>query len=780
VKLPEPSAVCAEKGASDDAPAHGYPVGSTVVHYQGTKEKGCETRVTVTDEVAPVLTCSGLPVVVLPSPGASVASPLPTAKDVCSSKVTLTASPAKLDTRGSVPVTYTATDASGNKSVCNEKITVRNGFAVELRLAHAAIVTSGTAAVVLWDTPPGSDADEYRVERASSTSGPWKALGTVPVGTTSWSDPDLGGLAAFYRVVTQVKGVDGGTSPPLRVLAVTASEYDLGVQPIPGFDMPADAPSGSPETMSAPIIGYVRYPTKLSDGPYPVALLLHGNHGNCRPPDWDSTGTVGPDDACFISNDNTCPSGYTPTPNAQGLLSLAETLAAHGYVVSSVDANAVNCRQQSLYGREDGFIGQRTELLIEHLRRWRTWSTTGAAPFGSLFAGEVDMAHAVLFGHSRGAEAVAEVPQTFATATDVAGITLSSVFALAPTNFDDPQPGTLPFATLVPICDGDVYTYTGVQLYDRRLRQTGTRGPGVQFFMGHADHDHFNTEWVFDDDTIYVTSCDAGQLDTAAFQQRTLEVLVGTWLDEIVPPGAALEPFMHAVGAVPPSIASYAAGMFPLDLRRSYSSTSLTLVDSFEESASLGPDLLGGAYASMGGFADATPLVCSGVSTPACDAYYSAISTGWPHYNVFDSPPWRSAVALDWDSSSAVITANLAAGTGTFDASKYAALSLRVASRVAPTNTDGPGAPVDFEIALVDAGGHRGASLASAVTSVENLYASPYPRAVLQTVRLALPGLAAASSPAVDLHHLEQIEIATSATGQASGSILVTDVEFAQ
>jgi hypothetical protein len=780
VKLPAASAVCGSKASSDDAPAKGYAIGATEVHYTSPGATACTTRVTVTDKAPPTLTCSGLPGVILQAPGDSVVAPLPSATDLCSEKVTVTASPPKLGVHGSVPVTYTATDASGNSATCKGSVTVENGFAAtDLRLAHAEIVGSATSVIILWDTPADSDADHYRVERATSTTGPWTALATVPLATTMYTDASIGGPVAFYRVVTQVAGADGGASEPIRALAITASQYDLGVLPVPGLNMPANMSSGTVATMSTPIVGYVEYPTELSGGPYPLALLLHGNHGNCRPPDWDSTGTnPNLDDDCVITNDNTCPTGYTQTPNAQGLLGLGQTLASRGYVVASVDANAINCREDSTDG---GYINARSELLIQHLREWRTWSTASAAPFAALFMGHVDMGHVVLFGHSRGAEAVAEVPQTFATSTDVAGIELAAIFSLAPTNFDDSQPGVLPFATLVPTCDGDVFTYTGVQLYDRRLRLGATKGSAVQFFMDHADHDHFNTEWVFDDNAIYLSSCTQGQVDIAAMQPRVLEVLVGTWVDEIVPSGATLEPFMHAVGDMPPSIAAYTAGMFPLDLRRSYSSPSLLEIDNFE-SGTLTTDLLGGTYTSTGGFTDGDPAVCTGVSATPCNVTYEAEEEnfGWPHYNPANSPPERSAVALDWDLGTGVLVANLASGTGSFDASSYAALSLRVASRPAPTNTNAAGAPVDFEIAIVDASGHRASSLASQVTTIPNLYVSSYPRAVLQTVRLALPGLASSATPAVDLHHLQSIQLATSATGQASGSILVTDVEFAE
>jgi hypothetical protein len=147
----------------------------------------------------------------------------------------------------------------------------------------------------------------------------------------------------------------------------------------------------------------VRHPADLSGGPYPLALLLHGNHGNCRRSSYDFSGSnPALDDACVTTNTGACPGGARPSPNAEGLAALAETLAAHGYVVASVDANAVNCRDLQRGSRPDGFIGQRAQMLVEHLRRWRSFaSAEGAEPFAQAFSGHVDLGRVALFGHGQ-------------------------------------------------------------------------------------------------------------------------------------------------------------------------------------------------------------------------------------------------------------------------------------------------------------------------------------------------------------------------------------------
>lgn len=772
---------CAWQG---DTPSAGFPVGVTTVRFRAGDGASCSTRVTVTDVTAPSLSCADLPRVLRASRDPTP-TPVPSATDTCTAHVAVTAEPSQLTDRGSVAVTFTATDAGGNHASCAATLEVRNAFApAGLRVAHAALSDAGTAVTLVWDHPPDSDATGYRVERAPAPTGPWTAVADTDAHATRYVEALLPDAQDFYRVVALVDDADGGATAPVRALGLAAVEYDLGVQPVPGLSLAANAMSGTPSTRSAPLHAIVRHPSDLTAGPFPLVLLMHGNHGNCRPGNYDYDGS-NPyrDDVCTVTNTGACRSG-TPTPNAAGLAYLAETLAAHGYIAVSVDANALNCRDGARGARADGYIAQRAQLLIEHLRRWRAWNAAPADPFDARFVGRVDLGRVGLFGHSRGAEAVAEVPQTLAASEDVDGITLGAVFSLAPTSFDAPQAGTVPFATLVPVCDGDVYTYNGVQLYDRTLRHDGDAAPSVQIFMARADHDYFSTEWRFDDNATGIASCSAGILDGPEVQQAVLEATVAAWFDGTLPEGASLEPWLRAVGDVPPGIELHSGAETPLDLRRSYSAPRVARIADFA-GADATHDLLGGLYGSSGGFAPMSPAVCTGVSARACDAVYSVmepegpVSVVWPHHDPLAGLPRRSAMALDWSAPDATLTLDLAADEGTFDASAFRALSLRVASRASVLN---PPELVsrDFEVRLVDADGRRGVARASEVVTVPHLYPSRLRRAVLQTVRFTLDGLAARATPALDLHRLRRVEVGFSVDGHASGSMLIDDVEFSE
>lgn len=776
--VPSPANSCAEHPATGDAPAQGFPLGVTEVRYRADTGS-CSTRVTVTDTEAPTLSCEGIGPAFVTVRGEPATPPLPRAADRCADHVAVTANPATLVEAATV--TFTATDPSGNRGTCTARVEVRTGLAATgLRVAHAAIVDGGTAVTLVWDHFEDDGATAYRVERGASPTGPWEAAADVPTNAPRVTFDPLPADRVFVRVVTVVDGRDAGVTAPVRALAVAATSYDLGVQPIPDFVLPANAAARTPEARGAPLHAIVRHPNDLANGPYPLALLLHGNHGNCRRSNYDPSGTnPARDDTCVTTNTGACPSGADPAPSAEGLAGLAETLAAHGFVVASVDANAVNCRDLQRATRADGFIAQRARLLIEHLRRWRAFaSPEGAAPFDAAFAGHVDLTRVALFGHSRGAEAVAAVPDALASADDVDGVAVASVFSLAPTNFDNPQPGAVPFATLVPVCDGDVFTYDGVQLYDRTLRHEGDAAPAAQLFFHHLNHNYANAEWRFDDNAFGVPSCAQGELTDPDAERRALEVVVSAWFDGTVPEGASLEPWLRASGDVPPGVVAWADLGFPFDLRRSYAGARVARVDDFAD-ADRARNLLGGTWQATGGFMPETPAVCTGSSSPACDRTFtvnippSPIRFGWPHANPLGPSPARAALALEW-TGDGVFASDLGDG---FDASGFHALSLRLASRATALNS-GQATPNDLEVRLVDANGRRASARVSEVATVPHLYRSQYARAVLQTARFTLAGMAARTTPPLDLARLRAVELATSPMRQ--GSVLVTDVEFSE
>jgi len=258
-----------------------------------------------------------------------------------------------------------------------------------------------------------------------------------------------------------------GTGP----LAVTSAEYKFTGLLVPGIAYPVD------------VWAVTWYPTDISGGPFPLVLFLHGNHGICRSGGFDDCSVDPP----------ICGPGSVPTPNHRGYDYIAEQLASWGYVVASINANAINCR--------DGGIPERGRLVQEHLRRWIAWNQPGgAAPFGTLFSGRVDLERVGLMGHSRGGEGVRAAYQyNLAGGSPVA---IRAVFEIGPVDFGvfgiNPifDANDVSFSVLLPYCDSDVSDLDGMRVYDRSQRYLEVEPkPKAQQMIWGANHNFFNSEW---------------------------------------------------------------------------------------------------------------------------------------------------------------------------------------------------------------------------------------------------------------------------------------------
>ena len=98
--------------------------------------------------------------------------------------------------------------------------------------------------------------------------------------------------------------------------------------------------TGASASSKLPINGRVWYPD--GDGPFPLVLIVHGNHD---PHDYSDPGY-----------------GY-----------LGEQLASRGFILVSVDENFIN---GDLRGENDG----RAWLLLKHLERWKQWNDSVGRP----------------------------------------------------------------------------------------------------------------------------------------------------------------------------------------------------------------------------------------------------------------------------------------------------------------------------------------------------------------------------------------------------------------
>ena len=186
------------------------------------------------------------------------------------------------------------------------------------------------------------------------------------------------------------------------------------------------------------------------DGPFPLALIVHGNHA---------------------MEDFSDP----------GYAYLGELLASRGIILASVDENFLNSSFSAGVNLLDDRPGLKKEndargwLLLEHLAQWRDWNADPAHPFH----GRVDMDRVALIGHSRGGEAVgiaaafnalSRYPDDATLEFDY-GFNLRGVIAIAPVDgqYQPREQGTpvddVNYFTIHGSMDGDVQSFEGVAQY---------------------------------------------------------------------------------------------------------------------------------------------------------------------------------------------------------------------------------------------------------------------------------------------------------------------------
>jgi len=214
----------------------------------------------------------------------------------------------------------------------------------------------------------------------------------------------------------------------------------------------------------APINGRVWYPD--GPGPWPLALIVHGNH-NYR--EFSDPGY-----------------GY-----------LGDLLASRGFITVSVDENFIN----GLSAENDG----RAWLLLKHLEVWKGFNETKDGPF----FGRVDMNNIAVMGHSRGGEAAATAaafnrlkyyPDDFKQEFKF-NFNIKAVVAIAPVDGQyKPSSVFTPLENVNYLIihgshDGDVSTAMGARQYERLQFTDGQPWFKSMVFMYRANHGQWNTVW---------------------------------------------------------------------------------------------------------------------------------------------------------------------------------------------------------------------------------------------------------------------------------------------
>ena len=267
-----------------------------------------------------------------------------------------------------------------------------------------------------------------------------------------------------------------------------------------------------------PLQARVWYPD--GEGPFPLVLVVHGNHG---------------------MEDYSDP-GYDY---------LGELLASRGIILASVDENFINSSISSLVEIFDERPGLKEEndargwLLLEHLAQWRDWNNTS----GHYFNNKVDMDRVALIGHSRGGEAVG-IAAAFnsldrypddATLDFNFDFNLRGVIAIAPV-YGQYQPRQRPtpvrdvnYFTIHGDMDGDVQSFEGIAQYSR------VTFPGDEYrfrsslYVVGANHGQFNTTWENMDTGLFrAWALDLGRIMDGEAQRDVARVFFSAFLEIVL------------------------------------------------------------------------------------------------------------------------------------------------------------------------------------------------------------------------------------------------------
>jgi dienelactone hydrolase len=205
------------------------------------------------------------------------------------------------------------------------------------------------------------------------------------------------------------------------------------------------------------------------EGPFPVALILHGAYTFCS--------AVGEFDAdaypCLPESDLRQYEGFT---------TLAQALADGGYIAMVPDLSA-----EFTNGFAEPIFGNRALQIIEaHLN-----ALSAGSGFGVDVSGKVDITQLVIVGHSRGGPLAIRFTTDESTAAHrVSALALLTPAFLAP---EPVIPTFMPVALVIAECDGDV----GTDQPQRYLAdQLPALRPGLTVisFLPGGTHNAFSTQ----------------------------------------------------------------------------------------------------------------------------------------------------------------------------------------------------------------------------------------------------------------------------------------------
>jgi len=277
-------------------------------------------------------------------------------------------------------------------------------------------------------------------------------------------------LELFYGVGNDIRRPEYGSSVAIKTRTVDSSDF---FKDFAGWKRWSRKKYWGFDVDKLPLNARVWYPD--GPGPFPLALIVHGNHNMANFSD-------------------------------PGYAYLGELLASRGIIFASIDENFLN---SGLFHDPPKQQAVRGWMLLEHLKLWKKWNQTDGNPFH----GKVDMSRIALMGHSRGGEAAATAaafnrmkyaPEDANIKFDY-GFSIKAVVAIAPADGQYKPAGQprwiedVSYLTLQGAHDMDVSSFDGSRQWDHvRYTQPGPWFK-AEIYAYRANHGQFNTSWGRDD-----------------------------------------------------------------------------------------------------------------------------------------------------------------------------------------------------------------------------------------------------------------------------------------
>ena len=263
------------------------------------------------------------------------------------------------------------------------------------------------------------------------------------------------------------------------------------------------------DSKSLPINARVWYPE--GEGPFPLALIVHGNHSM---------------------------QDYSDT----GYEYLGELLASKGIILASVDENFINGSWSDIFGGLDKENDARGWLLLEHLKVWHKWNKTE----DNLFYKKIDTSNLALIGHSRGGEAVAHAamfnklpfyPDDASIKFDY-NYSIKSIVAIAPVD-GQYEPGKsrteiqdVNYFVIHGAQDADVSSFMGSQQFERIKFKDSLYYFKSGVYVYGANHGQFNTSWGKNDTgNPFLGLLNLKQLISLEDQLKIAKVYISSFLE---------------------------------------------------------------------------------------------------------------------------------------------------------------------------------------------------------------------------------------------------------